>query len=547
MKFPQRVRSAITRHAMFPLCARIGVAVSGGADSVALLHVLLELRADWNLRLSVLHLNHCLRGAESDADEEFVRDLAARLALPFESERADIPAAAQHDNLEQAARNARRRFFRRLLESGSLDRIALGHTKSDQAETVLFRLLRGAYTTGLAGMRPATPDGLVRPLLDCTRSEVETYLKERNLPWREDSSNRDLRFTRNRIRHTLLPALQQDWNPNFVDLLATHAALAQDDEDYWAAHIASLEGHLLQSAPDGATLADIRELRSLRNAVLRRLLRRAIERIRGDLRQIESAHIQTVLDMVRAPEGHDRTQVPGVDILRSCDWIRFALPAAGPVERNFSLTAPIPGHLEVPGSHLQLAFDLIETDNTGAIYNPPTRPPANLEPPVRPKPAVSSTGPVFDPPPPVPTAFEPHGTSDPTASPNAPAFDPPTQPPANLEHRNQSKLIEREAGNLRDTMVSGLDWVSIQAIAGESGSLTLRNWRPGDAYRRIGDQHEQKLKNLFQEYRIPLWERKAWPLLTAGSRILWARRFGPAWDVAAGPSTTRLLKIREIV
>ncbi len=149
----ERVAELIRRHAMFERGQRVGVAVSGGADSVCLLHVLVELAPRWDLRLSVLHLDHRLRGEESRGDAEFVRALAARLGLPFHAEEAGSLAG---DNLEQAARRARRAFFLRLLADRRLDRVALGHTRSDQAETVLYRFLRGAGTAGLAGMRPVT-------------------------------------------------------------------------------------------------------------------------------------------------------------------------------------------------------------------------------------------------------------------------------------------------------------------------------------------------------------------------------------------------------
>ena len=206
---------------------RVGVAVSGGADSVCLLYVLVELRARWDLRLSVLHLNHNLRGEESRADAEFVRELAARLGLAAVLSEADI--AATVDNLEQAARDARLAFFRETMRTGPLDRVALGHTRSDQAETVLYRFLRGAGTAGLAGIRPVTVDGLIRPLLEVDRAEVERFLRERAIPWRDDSTNASRVFARNRIRHELLPQLARDWNPAIYESLAQVADWALEE------------------------------------------------------------------------------------------------------------------------------------------------------------------------------------------------------------------------------------------------------------------------------------------------------------------------------
>src|SRR5579864_954304 len=224
---------------MFQTGQRVGVAVSGGADSVCLLHVLVELGPRWNLRLSVLHLNHQLRGEESREDARFVAELAARLGLPFYLGEADVGRIARKsgDNLEQAARNERSRFFLDYLRSGAADRIALGHTRSDQAETVLFRFLRGSGSAGLAGIRPVTTDGFVRPLLNVDRANIEQYLRERNITWREDSTNLSLDFARNRIRRELLPMLEREWNPAIAETLAHTAEWAREEEAYWEAEI----------------------------------------------------------------------------------------------------------------------------------------------------------------------------------------------------------------------------------------------------------------------------------------------------------------------
>ena len=218
-----------------------------------MLDLLVTLRSTWHLQLTVLHLNHRLRGDESDADERFVRDVASGYGLRSEVDRVEVASLANGGNLEQAARNARRGFFGRFLESGALDRVAVGHTRSDQAETVLFRFLRGAYTTGLCGIRPVTPEGVVRPLLYVDRDEVKLYLSERKITWREDSTNRDSRFSRNRIRHELLPQLAADWNPQLETLLARNATLAQEDEEFWTSLVR--ERAAFERTPDGLIAA----------------------------------------------------------------------------------------------------------------------------------------------------------------------------------------------------------------------------------------------------------------------------------------------------
>ena len=234
-----RVLHTIARHAMFSTGQRVGVAVSGGADSVCLLHVLHELAPRWNLHLSVVHIDHGIRGAASQADADFVRSLAGEFALTFHFRQADVPSI--DDNMEQAARRVRQEFYRELMQSGMVDRIATGHTRSDQAETVLFRILRGSGFAGLSGIRPVTREGIVRPLLDCTRAEVEAWMAERRIECREDESNEDRSFARNRIRHELLPQLRREFNPQLDEALANLAVIARDEEDWW---------HRLQPVPE---------------------------------------------------------------------------------------------------------------------------------------------------------------------------------------------------------------------------------------------------------------------------------------------------------
>jgi len=319
----ERVRKTITRYNMLPHRGRVAVAVSGGPDSVCLLHVLLELAPSLEVSLAVAHLNHQLRGAESDADESFVAQLAFNLGLPFY--RASVDLTAGNDNLEQAGRRARRAFFAQL----AADRVALGHTRDDQAETVLFRLLRGSGLRGLAGIHPVTASGYVRPLIEVTRAEVVAFLRARNLPWREDSSNLDPRFARNRIRASLLPQLAREWNPRIAESLAHLAQLAQDEESWWRTHLDQIAPSILVARAGGVELP-ASALAQLPPAVGRRLIRCAIAQVKGDLRRFEYAHVEGVLELAVQTEGDGRLRLPGLDVRRSFDWIRLAPPAQRP-------------------------------------------------------------------------------------------------------------------------------------------------------------------------------------------------------------------------
>lgn len=454
-----RVAETIRRYRMFEPGQHVGVAVSGGADSVCLLHVLKELAPQWDLRLSLLHLNHGLRGEESRQDEQFVRELAARLGLPAIMRAVDV--GASDDNLEQAARDARLAFFREQLAAGGMARVATGHTANDQAETVLFRFLRGSGGAGLAAIRPVTSDGIVRPLLDTSRAEVEQYLRARGIPWRDDSTNASLQFARNRIRHQLLPQLAREWNPAIVETLHRAADWALAEEEHWRAEI----GHYAQSLieQDGVLLLPVRDVQRLSFAVARRLVRHALERVKGDLRGVDFSHISGVVKLARSPLGHGRVQAPGVEVERSLDWLRFARSgAAREADEGYRLAVSIPGLVRVPGTAIELSLELLEKAET-------------------------------------------------------------LGPPDSVYNDDKGWI----------------DWRTL------SGSLEIRNWSPGDRYQPKGSAGEEKIKTLFQEARIPRWERRHWPVVTDGSAIVWARQFGAAARFAATPASSTVLRIRE--
>jgi tRNA(Ile)-lysidine synthase len=460
-----RIVHTIERHRMFHPGQSVGVAVSGGADSVCLLHALLELAPEWDLRLSVLHLNHGLRGPESRQDAEFVRELAARLGLPFLIREADV--AASSDNLEQAGRLARLAFFDEMLAAGDVARVALGHTRSDQAETVLFRFLRGSGTAGLAGIRPVTSPGIVRPLIEIERSQVVEFLRHRGIAWREDSSNAALQFARNRIRHQLLPHLAAEWNPAIVQTLAHTADWALAEEAYWEAEIDRLaDGHFTQSP--GAVLVRVDVLLALPLAAARRLVRRAMERVKSNLRGVDFRHVAAVLELASSSSGSGRLQAPELDICRSFEWLRFSRRQGNSqgnhhLGSGYRLAAAVPGILPVPGTSLAFSLELIEKAETSEA--------------------------------------------------------------SNYVYNNE---------------VGCLDWQRL------SGSLELRNWRPGDQYQPSGSTGKEKIKTLLQQARIPSWERRHWPVLTDGASIVWVRLFGPAAEFAAGPGSSLILKIREV-
>jgi tRNA(Ile)-lysidine synthase len=296
--------------------------------------------------------------------------------------------------------------------------VALGHTRDDQAETVLFRILRGSGLRGLAGIHPATGDGFVRPLIDVTRAEIEDYLRAKEVPWREDATNRDSRFARNRIRHGLLPQLASEWNPRISEALAQLADLAYEEERWWPGHLPDL-----LIGRDGGIELEVNLLAALPRAIARRVVREAVARAKGDLRRIEFQHIERIIDMEAG-----RLRLPGIEVTRSFEWVRLEAP-----DTIAGATKAI--EVMIPGTY-------IAPDGRGEIQ---------------------------------------------------------------LEAADES--LPPACANLKS-----------------AARLELRTWRPGDHYRPVGKSRDQKVKEMFQNARVPSWQRRLWPILEGDGEILWARQ-----------------------
>ena len=369
-KLAQSVLLYTRKHDLLRAGDRVAVAVSGGADSVALLRLMLETRDDVGLVVSVVHLNHQLRGAESDLDEAFVRELADAHRLELISRRCDVNEQAAENNMsiEAAARRLRYKFFHEILGQDACSKIATAHTLDDQAETVLLKLARGAGTRGIAGIWPKvavshqpsavsddapkvddrrpTTGTIIRPLLSTRRSVLREYLVALGQTWREDSSNRDLRHTRNRIRHGILPRLERHVNPNVLETLAGAAEIARAEEEYWAREIERwLPQAWMPDARGGSV--DRKLLERFPLAVRRRLLRAAAESFGLDLR---FEHVERILGL----------EVTGSRCFLVHRWsaqleggeIKFRKRTRADLNYRYELS--IPGKIAVPEVGLQI-------------------------------------------------------------------------------------------------------------------------------------------------------------------------------------------------
>ena len=319
---------------MLPAGGRVLVALSGGPDSVGLLHLLRALEARGELAVSsVAHLNHGLR-SDADADEAFCRSLASELGVPFIVERADVTSLSRswRTSREDAGRRARYAFFDRAAEATGSDRVATGHTADDQAETFLLQLIRGAGPRGLSAITP-TRGRICRPLIDVRRDAIREWLDARAVPFRVDPSNADPAFTRNRVRLRLLPLLQAEFSPAIVDVLAREAAIARDDEDHLQGEaIEVARSVVLASEHDVAV--DAAALRSLHPAIASRVARIALA-VLAPQRYAGFDHVQRLLALARQPEA-SAVSLPGQQAWRRGDRIVLQRRRAGWVCELFS-------------------------------------------------------------------------------------------------------------------------------------------------------------------------------------------------------------------
>jgi tRNA(Ile)-lysidine synthase len=360
------VRSTIRRHGLVPAGARVAVALSGGPDSVALLHLLRDLESEGDLTVAgILHYNHQLRPAAED-DERFCRDLAGDLHLPIEVGRGDVrgEARARKRSVEDMARRLRYGFFEEAARRLRADAVAVGHSEDDQAETFLLRILRGSGTRGLGGIRPRA-GAIIRPLLETSRQRLREFVADRQLAFREDETNQDLSIPRNRVRHELLPYLSREFSPGIVEVLAREASLAQVDEDHLQREAIELARTVVltltatEQGPGAAAVAstavlDADGLAGAPPAVGTRVARLVLEQLGGG-RFIGSDAVQRLLDLARGARG-EAVSLPGLRARRSGGGRQIELgpeperhgPAVEP-GHNSRFALSIPGEVVLPG------------------------------------------------------------------------------------------------------------------------------------------------------------------------------------------------------
>ena len=370
-----QIRGTIQKHQMLTSRERVLAGVSGGADSVCLALVLKELGLD----VAVAHVNHGLRGAESDTDEEFTKELAGTLGVPFLGTKVALlgpsPAASAlrlsrrplpggEANLEAAGREARRQFFIETARLRGYTKIALAHTRNDRVETFLMNLLRGAGSEGLVSMAPVSGN-TIRPLIETGRNEVEAYLTENNQSWRTDSSNFDLGFARNRLRHAVIPELESRFNPSLIQTLARTVEILEA-EDAWMRAVADqwLSEHGRKEEND--FLIPAAELKSAPAGLVRRILRTVLRLAGSGLRDVSFGHIEAVRALLEEGKSGKFVQIPG-GLQAAREFGRLVFRQAPAAWADYTYELKIPGEVYIPEVGKVFRAEIVEIEANQAL------------------------------------------------------------------------------------------------------------------------------------------------------------------------------------
>jgi tRNA(Ile)-lysidine synthase len=363
-----KARLAISR--MVTPGDKILVAVSGGADSISLLYLLQEMQEEFRFELAIAHMDHMARGEESAEDARFVEALGRKLGLATFVEKVNVSETkeALKTSFQETGRILRYRFLEDTLKNIQGTKLALGHTADDQVETILINLLRGSGLTGLAGM-PEMRGTVIRPLIDCTRAEVEAYLASKNLEYREDASNADNKYLRNRVRHELLPVLKT-FNRQIASNLRETAKIIRDDDQCLTNQARRLYQDLTSPQTDGVTLDRVK-FNQQPKAYQKRVLREAIFQVQGDLRRVTAGHIQDIIELFRESRVGKKINLPGqliavagpfgVELLKRAEMRSVDVPNSQTGLNSTRLL--VPGATKIDGTGLNLHTKLIACEN----------------------------------------------------------------------------------------------------------------------------------------------------------------------------------------
>jgi len=362
-------RATIEKYGMLKKGDRVVVGVSGGPDSVALLHILNSLKEIYKIGLHVAHLEHGIRGSESVEDMKFVKDLCDDLSIRVTSkqEKTEEIARASNQSVEAVARKLRYAFFREVLESTKSNRIATGHNANDQAETLLLNLLRGSGMAGLVGIRPAIEGRIIRPLIESMRSDIEEYLKGKSIAYRVDSTNSDTRYERNKVRQVLIPMLEKEFNPRIVDSMARTASIFSVVNDYLRDEVEKVV-KATTLVEEGRVTINLESLKAVPVALQHLVLYQVVRSLEGDDQVASFDIISAVLNVAMRSKSGSRVDIgSGLVALREFDNLLIGRDLA--LVERYDVQLAIPGSTRVEPAGGTFKVEVMsERPGTGEVY-----------------------------------------------------------------------------------------------------------------------------------------------------------------------------------
>ncbi|MEA5083074.1 MAG: tRNA lysidine(34) synthetase TilS [Lachnospiraceae bacterium] len=316
--------ATINKYNMLQKGDKIVLGVSGGADSVALLCMLCKQREELDLTLFVVHINHGIRGIEANRDENFVRNLCVKLEVDFTSKTFNVPKVAKEMGVteEECGRFIRYEEFKSCLKANNANKIAVAHNLNDQAETIIMRLCRGTGLTGLSGIAPVR-DNIIRPLIECTRGEIEEYLKSLNQPYCTDSTNLKEDYARNKIRLSLLPYMEKEINSGVINNLAKTAELLSAEDKYMEEQAEIAYKNALEKITESEVYLRVEDLERLPEVILRRVIRKGYREFIKDIKDITLRHITLVIQLLSTGTGKKLNLVKGLGAQREYEFIKL--------------------------------------------------------------------------------------------------------------------------------------------------------------------------------------------------------------------------------
>lgn len=483
----KKFRKTVTRLRLIEPGDKVLVAFSGGQDSMVLLELLLELRRDMPIGIVVAHFNHRLRPDAGD-DEAFAKAAARKRRLPVitGSRNVRLYAKRRRLNLEEAARELRYEFLRKAARRVGATKIATGHTLTDQAETVLMRLVRGTGVLGLGGIAPGPDDMLIRPLLEVERAETEAFLLQRGIPFRTDETNLDCRILRNRIRLETLPAFARV-DPSVARHLGRLAALARDEEELLGKVTATAWQELARRDGDVFSI-DALALADLPRALARRVVRKLLSGLPGGLRGVSFEEVEGILAL---KEGKEKTLGKRRILRREAGRLFLKRPGEHAPKESFEALWDGEGTIKLPGAFGRFRGSTIEPIKDGL-------------------PAFDDKKCVF---------FKD----------KLPAYD-----------DKKREVLKDKLPAYDDRKRVLLDAASLEF------PLTVRSRRPGDKYRPLGAPGTKKLKEILRAKGIPCAERDRLPVFLSGDKIIWVPGLPVSEYHKVKPRTSSVLFIQKL-